>query len=439
MMSGPLPGICELDMQLPMAIQKTLRAVRLTLLSTGVLMLAGWGTVFADIAPFPLSGGTNLANKGEKTSVAMVDEVVKLRVSREACHVDVVFTMTNKGKVAETIPVGFPFFYADELKDFKAAIDDKKISATDERGGRLSGGSIDEPAGWKPYWKLWKTTFQPGKPVKIAVSYWTNLSSESWSWNVEQQRIPALLATLVPEKERAALEKQLDVRRVTYILRTGSRWSGPIGRCRIEAAFDGISTDNLTMYGPNFEIDRATITADKITWDLKDYEPNRDVELRISPFISRKATLQLLERLQKQNLQSPLLTAVLVEYLNAAGRQPEAEATLLQFLNHCQDKVVIWGPRDKQGLSLEESVSVFNMVQQVVGTPRFPKGESHADLKRMEGLLPTFQPRDPGALVPAIKRIALSVKEQWKQVPKANPNYANEAETILTWCQKHAN
>lgn len=426
-------------MQLQMAIQKTLRASRLTVLSMCVLAQIGRGKVLADIAPNPLSGGTNLVDKGvEKTNVAMVDEVVKLRVSREACHVDVVFTMTNKGSVAETMQVGFPYFHRDELKDFKAAIDDTKIAVTSESGGQVGVGSVDQPAGWKPHWKLWKSTFPPGKPVKIAVSYWTKLSSASWSRNVQLQQVPDLLTTLVPNNERAALEKQLGVRRVTYILRTGSHWSGPIGRCRIEVSFDGISTENLTLNGPNFEKERATITSDKITWDLKDYEPTRDVEFTITPFITRKATLQLLERLQKQNPQRVVLTAALVEYLIDARRQPEAEAMLLQFLNRCQDKVVIWGPRDKQDLSLEESVNVFKLVQKIADDNP-GKGESLDDQMDLRGALPTFKPRNPGAFVPAIERISLSVKNQWKQVPKADPDYANEVAAILAWCQKQAN
>src|SRR5438046_2512617 len=116
-------------MQFRLAISKTLRASRLVLLPMYVLALVYPRTALADIAPSPLSGGTNLVSKGfEKTNVAMVDEVVKLRVSREACHVDVVFTMTNKGDAAETMQVGFPFFRPDELKDFKATIDDTKIA-----------------------------------------------------------------------------------------------------------------------------------------------------------------------------------------------------------------------------------------------------------------------------------------------------------------------
>lgn len=426
-------------MPLLIAIPKTLRGSRLVLLLTCIVANAGWEMVLADIAPSPLSGGTNLVKKGvEKTNVVMVDEVVKLRVARETCHVDVVFTMTNKGNVAETMPVGFPFFRPDELKDFKAAINDTVVAVTNESGGQVGGGSFDQPAGWKPYWKLWKTTFPPGKPVKIAVSYWTKLSSAPWGWNVELQKMPDLLTALVPDSERAALESKLDVRRVTYILRTGGDWSGPIGRCRIEVSFDGMSSDNLVLHGLNFENDQATVASDKIIWDLKDYEPKRDVEFRVSPHITRTATLQLLERHQKQNPRSPLLTAVLAEYLIAAGRQPEAETKLLQFLNDCQDKVVIWGARGKHGLSLEDSVNVFKLIEQIVSTPELPKNKPPGNQSSTRGTLLSFQPRDPAAFVPAIQRIALSVKDQWKRASDADPYFANMAESMLAWCQKHA-
>ena len=423
-------------MRSPTSIQTRPRTLRSTFLLAVVLMPYSEGTVFADIAPRPLSGGANLASKGIITDVEMTDEVVKLRITRDACHVDVVFTMTNKGKEDETIPVGFPFFYADELGDFRAVVDGTKINVTNEKGGKVSKGSLDQPAGWQPFWKLWTTTFPPGKPVKIVVSYWTKLSYAPWGWNVDMQRASSMLTELVPTKERAALEKQLDTRHITYILQTGSRWAGPIGRCRIEASFEGISTDNLILYGPNFEQEQATITADKITWDLKDYEPKRDVEIRMTPNINRKQTIELLERLQKKNSQNAVLAAMLVEYLNAAGRKDEAEATLLRCLNECQDKVVLWGPQGKTGLTLEDSANVIRLVQQIAGTPTYPKGERIKDLGHLRGTLNTFEPKNPKALVPAMKRIAQSIKEQWKYAKRADSYYVDEADKILAWCEK---
>jgi hypothetical protein len=134
-----------------------------------------------------------------------------------------------------------------------------------------------------------------------------------------------------------------------------------------------------------------------------------------------------------------LLTASVVEYLSAAGRQPDAEAALLKFLNHCQDKVVIWGPQGKQNLSLEESVNVFKMIQQIVMTSAEPKEKPERNLGWPSGTLPSFRPRDPKAFVPAIQRIAQNVKEQAKRDRDGDSYYADEADKMLAWCRKHAN
>ena len=131
-----------------------------------------------------------------------------------------------------------------------------------------------------------------------------------------------------------------------------------------------------------------------------------------------------------------MLAALLVEYLNAAGRKDEAEATLLRCLNECQDKVVLWGPQGKTGLPIEDSANVIRLVQQIAGTPTYPKGELIKDLQDMRGTLNTFEPKNPKALVPAMKRIAQSIKEQWKYAKRADSYYIDEADAILDWCQK---
>ena len=419
-------------------IRFVLEAPRLVLLLLGSVVLLSENTARADIAPDPLSGGTNLAIKGGKTNVAMVDEVVKLRVSRDACHVDVLFTMTNEGQAAETMQVGFPFFYSGELKDFKAVVDGIKIAAINEAGGRGEGGSLEEPVGWKPFWKLWKNTFEPGKPVKIQVTYWTKLTSGPWSWNLDQQKLPDLLTSLSPPVERADLEKRLDVRRVTYILRTGSQWSGPIGKCRIEVQFDGLSTDNLVLYQPEFEMPKAMVTRDRMTWDLENYEPKNDVVFRFTPAISRLETLKILERFQKQGHQNAVLTAATVEYLMAAGRQADAETALLKLLNDSRDKLVIFGPSGKLGLPLDESVSIFQLVRQIARTPSFLQEYPTDSPRQMRGPLPSFEPRHPRAFVPALQQMARNVKTQAKQAPQAETYYLDEADAILAWCEKQS-
>ena len=403
-------------------------------------LLAVWFAVHnasracADIAPAPLSGGKSLEIKGNaKTNVAMVDEVVKLKLSRDACHVDVVFTMKNTDAKYETMQVGFPHYYPDELKDFKAAVNDKPVVVkTAAESETTSSPDFPEIKGQRRiYWKTWEMTFAPEAPVKIAVSYSTKLRKGStiWregsTWMVDMNSISNHLTELAAKDDQPALQKQLVSGDVTYILRSGSHWSGPIGRCRIEVTFDGMTTDNLTLGSPHFEQAAATITRDKITWDLKDYEPKQDVYLTFTPEITRAATLKLLERFQKQHPHDPGISGVLFEYLIAAKRQPEADALMLELLKHWQDKIAIWGPESERGQSLRHSAEVFSMIHRRIDKERKP-----------------LEFQNPSQLAPVIERIALRVQDQLKFVPPnqadRTKHYVEQIDKMLEWSKTHA-
>ena len=401
--------------------------------SRQVWLIAVWFAVHsasracADIAPAPLSGGKSLEIKGNaKTNVAMVDEVVKLKLSRATCRVDVVFTMKNTSAKYETMQVGFPHYYPDELKDFKAAVNDKPVAVkvATESETTSSPDFPDIKGQRRIYWETWPMTFAPEAPVKIAVSYSTKLREGS-TWTVGMSPVAHRLSELVAKDDQPALQKQLVSREATYILRSGSHWSGPIGRCRIEVTFEGLTADNLSLESLRFERSAATVTRDKVVWDLKDYEPQQDVDLTITPEITRAAMLKLLEKFQKQHPHDPSITDMLFEYLVAAKRQPEADALMLGLLNHWQDKVAIFGPESERGQSLRQSAEVFTMIHQRIDENRKPA---------------EFQ--NPSQFAPAIERIALRVRDQLKFVPPNRTDqtkyYGERIDKMLEWSRTHA-
>ena len=378
----------------------------------------------ADIAPDPLSGGKNLAILGkEKTSVAMVDEVVKLRLSKDTCQVDVVFTMKNTGKTPETMEVGFPCNYRDELKNFKATVDDAAVNVSHKTETRLVK-YLDFKREERTLWETWEMTFPPEKPIKIGVSYFTKLKDDL-GWSLYQFPVAERLVALAPANERAALEKQLVSRRIDYFLRTGSHWSGPIGRCRIEVTFVGMTADNVDLTRPFFERERAMITSDKIVWDLKDYEPKRDVVLSITPETTGKSTLALLEKAHKQHPQAVDITIILSEFLTAAKRQPEADRLLLDLLTHWQDKIALWGPESEDRQTLQRSHDVLSLI-----------------IKRTDETLNPVEFLKPADFAPVIERIALRLQKQTKLAEPIYADsvklYAKNIEQMLSWCRKHA-
>ena len=390
----------------------------------GFVLVAGT-TTWADIAPQPLSGGKNLSVMGkEKTSVAMVDEVVKLRLSKDICQVSVVFTMKNIGKTPETMEVGFPCNYADELQKFTATIDDSSVKVSNKTETRKEQYLEDIQRERTTYWKTWRMTFDPDKPVRIGVSYFTKLR-DNHGHRIYELPVAEHLANYVPPKDRSALEKKLVSRQIDYYLRTGSHWSGPIGRCRIEVTFDGLTTDNIDLSKPFFERERATMTSHKIVWDLKDYEPKQDVEFSITPGTTATATLALLESTHKQHPEAVDITIILSEFLTAANRQPEADKLLLDLLTRWQDKVAIWGPGSENTETLQRSSTVFSMI-----------------VKRTDGSSHPGEFLKPADFAPVIKRIALRVKEQSKLAEPIYKDsvklYVEDIDQMLAWCQKHA-
>ena len=393
-----------------------------------VCLVANSGiSLFADIAPDPLSGGKNLAVKGrEKTNVAMVDEVVKLKLSKDACHVDVVFTMKNTSNKYETMQVGFPNNYAGELKDFKASVQGKAVEFKTVKETSPDKSPDGYPTQRTTHWELWETTFPPDLPIKIGVSYFTKMRDNHWRTLFEFP-VAERLGAFVPAKEREALEKKLVSRRIEYILRTGSHWSGPIGRCRIEVTFDGLTTENVDLSKRFFERERATITNDKIVWDLKDYEPKRDVELSITPETTGKATLALLEKTHKQHPEAVDITIILSEFLTAANRRPEADKLLLELFTKWQDKIAIWGPESENTETLQRSHDVFHLI--------IKRTDEQEQLNPVEFL-------NPSDFAPVIERIALRVQKQSKLAAPIYKDsvklYVKNIDQMLAWCRKHA-
>ena len=161
----------------------------------------------------------------------MVDEVVRLHVSRDRCDVNVVFTMKNLGDQPEVMDVGFPHHYKGELMDFNARVGDSYVDVKDA----AESYSLDERRHRTMYWKLWPMKFEPGANVVIEVNYSTAVKGPQIGTITQRapNEIPHCLSSFLPREEHQALSERFAACHVRYILKTGNRWAGPIGRCRI--------------------------------------------------------------------------------------------------------------------------------------------------------------------------------------------------------------
>lgn len=313
-----------------------------------------------DIAPDPLTGGESLSPKSS-VKVVMQEETVRLKIGKDACYTEAVFLMQNPTDKPITLPVGFPVFYTTDLLDFKATVDAFPVKKVEGHPRTRRGRG----------WKTWEMTFPPGKITTVGVSYRHQLKDMSY-WSFSSAGAATNLVELVDPSEQAKLRNQLTARWVRYILRTGRAWAGPIGRCRIEFTFtDGMSAENIVpqfAYAMPRLIERfegkATweLTEERLVLDLADIEPTRDIDIMVSPHLTRADTRELFERFHKRYPTSPQATLLLAALHSIEGRKDEARKLRHQLLRDWQERISLWGPESEDQLELRAASRLWSFV-----------------------------------------------------------------------------
>lgn len=170
----------------------------------------------ADIAPEPLfTGGAGITVKGKPLTVEMAWEEVDLHPTADWNRVKALFGMRNTGRENATLEVGFPSYFQLELNDFRVSVDGRPVEA--ER--KVDDVSAGDRKRLFVHWMCWTMTFPPGREVKIEVSYQVKTGRTFKDLWIED----------LPEDLQAALW----TRESGYVLRTGARWAGKIGRAEI--------------------------------------------------------------------------------------------------------------------------------------------------------------------------------------------------------------
>ncbi|MCI0341909.1 MAG: DUF4424 domain-containing protein [Planctomycetales bacterium] len=281
---------------------------RLAAVLPALALLAASSDGRADLAPEPQFGESLSPRK--PTEVAMREETVRIRLERDRATVRAEFVLENTGP-ATTLEVGFPdVVYPAEhaadgppvglsgvmLQAFRVRVDGapapvtyrhvpvgesreahdsarQRIASLRERiraerdperaadlRGELAGEEkrISGPGAEKDWafrgWLVWTMTFREAERRAVAVSYW--VSYEGW-------------------KEAGPLNE----RRFRYILRTGAGWKGAIGRAQVLVSFDeGVSLRQVRRAEPP----PGTRGESGLGWDLRDFEPDRDIELLVA-------------------------------------------------------------------------------------------------------------------------------------------------------------
>jgi hypothetical protein len=374
-----------------------------------VALLFAAHDVRADIAPEPMTGGKALAaTQPGKTLVEMTSEVVRLSVWPDRCETAVDFVMTNTGDADETIEVGFPYGFADEMQDFRVEINGRQIEVV--RKVR-NGSKLDR------VWETWTMTFPPRKPVRVNVRYKNPLRGDEYQneyrWHLSREGdLQDLVDSLPDDKSLDFLRQPLEAIQVRYLLATGSHWRGSIGRCRIELTMSGDAADCFIPHRVTYGRSDPASVDGKLVWDLVDLEPEYDFYLRFVPGLSRSKFLETINALPKKHPSNLYAVELLYGLRILEGRPAEGEKLFLDYLSrNFRDFDVPLGGSQNAIEARKRTEHLFTMLTDGTGV------NQRAD-SRIE-----FRFTRPYEFIGPIRRLTYSLE---KRVAALKPKDANE-------------
>ena len=157
-------------------------------------------------------------------------------------------------------------------------------------------------------------------------------------------------------------------------------------------------------------------TTESIVWELRNFEPDRDVAIAYSS-TTNKETHQLLEKIHKRDPYDPMIARYLGEFLvNATG----GHAINQEILQMWQDRIAIWGPESEDALKLRHSRKAFSPMRAVTG----------AYSKKMAA------PK-PQSVETVIRKICRRLEEQMKLAKPGSSTvklYQPQIQKTLIWC-----
>lgn len=185
-------------------------------------------------------GGT-LQPMAEHPSIRMVSEDIRIQVRPDKISVTCKFIFRNEGKAVD-VEMGFPEDHGGDSSGFayfRARVDGKPVTVAHAKTKHNDmGGGRD--------WWVKTVHFEPGQTRVVEDFYGGNPSGDSLggTW-------------------------------VTYVLKTGKNWKGPIGHAVITMDLSAVSDFQTLVPSPAGYRKQGN----SITWEWRDFEPRDDIRL----------------------------------------------------------------------------------------------------------------------------------------------------------------
>ncbi len=235
---------------------KLIRLVFAALVMTLGVVGAGVVRSRADDGSVETVGGAVRLMKSH-SSIRMVSETVKVRVTPSLAEVDCQFVMRNEGPT-DTVLVGFP---------------------DGDMGPYMGGGEEYEIEGFRSW-----VDGEEAKCQRVPASEAQVAPSAVGSWWTKLVVFPAGAVRRIrnhyavsPSWHPRLLESEADSiagdRTFRYILWTGASWKGVIGRAEIAVTLVGIPPERVTGTMP-----RARRVGRTFRWSFRDFEPGEGDE-----------------------------------------------------------------------------------------------------------------------------------------------------------------
>lgn len=213
--------------------------------------------LFADIAPNPIKAKS--ISPKDQTSIRMESEKVVIDLYNDSSVVKCLFIMKNLGE-KEKLQIGFPemsFHYyrqkskVDEANRFQVKENGKSVNFDFSDSLRYDEVYRKKVQSYqiKEEWYLWESEFQQGESKTIEVQY----------------SLPF------------GMLYKTNKRFFCYLLSTGAKWKGTIGKAEIIINLKDIEMDSIVSQQP----DNCVKSNKQLTWTLSDFEPSTKDDIKV--------------------------------------------------------------------------------------------------------------------------------------------------------------